>query len=146
MASSSSSFSDSSSTGGVRRLTVSIATQDKFVVNRDTGYRVTVTATAADEMSADVFRYLYQPPAGGNEPAVRYDGVCSPADMAEMPAGDPLPNAFPAWCRRNSVDLVLRSSSEADDMIATIKEELQTLVDSLNRMDQLLVTDVATFQ
>lgn len=143
----SSSFSDSSSsTGGGRRLTVSISTQKDFVINRDTGYRVVAAVTEAVGLNANVFRYLYLPPAGVNEPAVRYDGVCSPSDMAEFPAGDPLPDAFPAWCRRDGVDLVLRSSAEATDMIATLKDELQTLIDSLNRSDLLETTDVAVFQ
>lgn len=142
----SSSASDSSSTtGDGRRLTVSISTQKDFVVNRDTGYRITVAVTEAVGLDANVFRYLYQPPAGGNAPAVRYDGVCSPSDLAEFPAGDPLPDAFPAWCRRDSVDLVFRSTAEAEDVIATLRDELQTLIDSLNRSDLLLVTDVAVF-
>lgn len=128
--------SASSIGGGPRRLTATVHTQADFVVNRDTGYRVQV-AVAAENMDAHVFRYLYEPPTGPNPPAVRYDGVCSPTDLAQFPAGDPRPDAFPAWCRRDSVDLVFRSTAEAADMILVLREELQTLVDSLNRMDAL---------
>lgn len=138
---SSSSSSDSSIAGG-RSLSLSVSTQKDFVINRDTGYRVVVAVTQATGMDANIFRYSYQPPAAGNAASVRYDGVCSPSDMEEFPAGDPDPDAFPAWCRRDSVDLVFRSTREAEETIAVIKEEAQTLVDSLNRSDTLVVSEV----
>lgn len=132
--------SDSSSASvvsGARRLTVTVSTQASFRTGRDTGIRTVIAVATADNMPSDVFRYMAQPVTDSNPAAVAYDGVCSPADLEEFPVGDPDPAQFPPFCRRNVVDLVFRSSTQADEMRSAILYELQALVDTLNRMDTL---------
>lgn len=131
--------------GGGRRLAVRTSTQADYVVGRDTGYRVLLEVTSAEEMDGRVFRYLASPVTGADPPAVVYDGVCSPSDLEQWPPVDPTPGQFPAFCRRDSVDLVFRSRGQAEDWLTACREELQTLVDSLNRQDRLEAVDEMTF-
>lgn len=143
--SSSSVIESSSSAGGGRSLEIRVSAQRDHVVGRDTGYRLLVEVTAAAEMDGRVFRYMARPVTGASDPDVAYDGVCSPSDLEQWPAGDPTPGEFPPFCRRASVDLVFRSRAVADEWLDACQQELQTLVDSLNRQDRLEAIDTITF-
>lgn len=139
-----SSSSSASAESGTRRLEYLFEHQKNYTVGRDTGFRFKITITNAVDMPSEVFRYLQDPITSTEDPAVKYNGVCSPTDLETFPAGDPETGAFPPWCRRREVDMVLKSRAEALDLQEVILEELQRLVDSLNRQDVLIAADAGT--
>lgn len=89
-----------------------------------------------------LFRYLQRPwSAGDTESVLTFDGVCSPADLAEYRPDTPDPTRLPAFCRLDYVDLLFRSRAEALETWRVMQEELNTLLAALAAGDTL---DAAT--
>ena len=90
--------------------------QTKYVVNNVDGFRMKIDAYDANNMSAAIFRYLRTPfSATTGTYSDEFDGVCSPSDLEEFPDGSPTPNANPAWFRKDTIDLVFRSQTTANE-------------------------------
>lgn len=91
-------------------------------------------------MSEAVFRYRALPVIPGQAARTgAFDGVCSPADLAEFPEEEPFANADPPWFRLNYVDLVFRSHGQALEARDAILGELRQLVYTLDEMDDMEV-------
>ena len=137
MSESSSSESSASITRGV---SLTRSAQTPYAGKRFHGVRFTVMAHSAVLMDNEVFLYLrgtVNPETGAL--ADRFSNVCSPPDMAEYPIDGPV--GQPPFYRRSTVDLVFRSRAEAEDCWVAIQAEVQSLIDSLNRLDTLDLVD-----
>lgn len=110
--------------------------QTKYVVNNVDGFRMKIDAYDANNMSASIFRYLRAPfSAATGTYSDEFDGVCSPSDLEEFPDGSPTPGANPAWFRKDTVDLVFRSQTTANETWDKIVSDVKILVNTLDIMD-----------
>lgn len=110
--------------------------QTKYVVNNVDGFRMKIDAYDANNMSAAIFRYLRAPfSAATGTYSDEFDGVCSPSDMEEFPENSPTANSNPAWFRKDSVDLVFRSQTTANETWDKIVSDVNVLVNTLDIMD-----------
>lgn len=102
------------------------------------GFRLLVTAADGNNMSEAVFRYRAIPIQPSQaERSGHFDGVCSPADLAEYPLDEPHADADPPWFRSATADLVFRSRYDLEQAWADIQEDVQGLVSALDLMDSL---------
>lgn len=134
--SSSSSSSIGTGEAGGRGLWLRRFAQRPYRTTEAQGFRMAIAAYGASRMSDRVFRYIRRPynPITGVT-ADELDGVCSPADLEEFPEDAPNPADNPAWFRRASVDLVVRSQAEAEELWSGVVKELTALVAALDFMD-----------
>ena len=111
------------------------------------GSRLTCIAQNSTGFNDDsIFRYERIP---GVPPTVPdndvLNGVCSPADLEELPIGAPNPTSQqPTFFRLNTVDMVFRAASHADDAALDIQEDVKRLVLSLNFLDSLAAPTTIT--
>jgi hypothetical protein len=119
--------------------------QERYVANAVDGFRFQVVAYAECGMPKDIFLYLrkpYDPTTGADRD--EFQGVASPSDLEEYPAGAPIVGSQPPWWRSHTVDLVFRSQSLAEEAWTALLEEVGILVDTLDLMDELtVIADVA---
>lgn len=119
-------------------LLISWYTSD-YILGRDDGVRVRITATEACGMSPKVFAFRMLPlNANTGETNGYFDHICSPVDLAEYPEDEPLAGASPQWFRLDYVDVLLRSWLEAEDFIAGVRSDLRRCVATLNRAQALV--------
>jgi hypothetical protein len=108
-----------------------------YVAGTIQGTRIKITAAAAcGDMPTKIFRYR-EVPLNPNESTKvgAFDGVCSPADLEDMPEDTPTVNSDPSWFRLDYVDLVLRSRAEVEDLWASLYEEVGELKVTLDLLD-----------
>lgn len=111
--------------------------QSRFQTNVIDGFRWVVTAVGATNMPNEIFRFIRRPLAVGDGTTVdEFDGVCSPPDLEEFDIGNPIPDREPKFLRLATVDLVFRSQHEADETWTAVVEDVTSLVNTLNIMDQ----------
>lgn len=106
-------------------------------------FRLRVEASDPEDTGADpaVFLYLRRPanPYNGDIGDI-FQTIASPVDMAEYPVGEPnVDTPFPIF-RLPYVELDLRSVDLAEDSWGIIVSEVDTLLKSLNRMEDLVPT------
>jgi hypothetical protein len=127
-----------------RRIVLKPTFQRGYIPDVVDGFRFTVTVVAANLMPTKIFRYLAVPTQVRSNPAGppdiiesrgAYDGVCSPADLEDFPEDAPTPDARPPWYRLDYVDLIVRSRSIATDAYMVLLDEIQSLVATLDLMD-----------
>ncbi len=137
----SNSSSSGSSEGARRSISVTRESVAPFAGQRFQGWRLRATASHERLMPQEIFLYergTVSPDSA--DPADRFLNVCTPSDLAEYPTVNP--SGIPSFYRRNDLDLVFRTREIADEAWAAIRSRVQSLVDSLNRMD--LLTQVET--
>jgi len=101
----------------------------------DDAYRLVVTVKSATGLSPGIFLYLAMPLLPNQtEQEAKFQGVCSPWDLIDAPLNAPDTNADPPWFRYDSVDLILRSTAEADQAWTTITEQVGILLETLERL------------
>lgn len=110
-----------------------------MVINVVDGFRFRVEAYGGHLMPNHIFRYLRRPlnPDTGTR-IDELDGVCSPPDLEEFGEDAPLPDVVPPFLRLDFVDVLLRSQHEADEAWRVILEDVHSLVDTLNIMDNIV--------
>lgn len=125
-------------TSGGRGIYLRRLVQERFQTNVIDGFRFRVEAHDNHLMPKAIFRYLRrQSDADGGE-VDEFDGVCSPPDLEEFGETEPVAGAAPPYLRLDYVDVVFRSQSQADDAWKVIVEEVTSLVDTLNVMDNIV--------
>ena len=113
-----------------------IQLQRNFVVANNM-YRLRLTVTAATGVTPQLFLYLQLPLIPGEtENTGEFQGVCSPADLSEFPAFEPLQSADPPWFRHDTVDLLCRSVDEGMAAQLEIVQQLHQLLRALHELDQ----------
>lgn len=110
----------------------------RYIANELDGVRVRIEADDAIDVTRKIFAYITLPldPQSGDRTAA-FDHICSPSDLEEYPADNPLPGITPEWLRLNYVDVILRSWDEAVDLITQVKLDVKALITTLNTMDSL---------
>lgn len=112
-------------------------------------FRVVVTDVGGLE-DRKIFRYLQRPwRMDDAESILTFDGVCSPADLAEYRPDTPDPTRSPAFCRLDYVDLLFRSRGESDETWVMLQAEVTALLqaladgDSLDAAETIVIGDVS---
>lgn len=110
-----------------------------YRVGRDDAVRVRFDVLNACNMPAEVFAYRMLPvdPSNGQS-AATYDHTCSPVDLVEYPANEPVPGESPEWFRLSYVDVLVRSTAEAVAFVNRVRRDLSSLKASLDRTDTLM--------
>ena len=102
------------------------------------GIRVRIEAGAAENMPSKIFAYLMLPlEPGTTERAGAFDHVCSPTDLEEYPADEPIPNVRPEWFRLDYVDVIVRSRAEAYAFIRDVAADVHVLKTTLDVTDRI---------
>ncbi len=111
------------------------------------GRRLRVTATEARNVSDAIFVYLTRPvsPSNPTELIADFHKVASSVDLEELPEDEPYPNSLPPWFRLNFVDLLFPSNSQLDECLAAIKEDVATLITTLEVADRLTAQDEVVY-
>jgi hypothetical protein len=107
-------------------------------------YRLRVDVSDPDNTGADpyVFLYLRRPVNPyNNEVLDDFHAVVSPVDLAEYPVGEPDASTTYPFFRTNFIELDFRATSQALQTWVLIVTEINNLLLSLDRMDQLVVTE-----
>lgn len=111
----------------------------------DDGIRVRITVVCSTNVPRKVFAYRTLPRnPRTNEEVGYFDHVCTPADLEDYPEDAPLPGHRPKWFRLDYVDVLLRSYAEVEAFIDDVRTDLDRLVATLDRMDQLTPGGTAT--
>ena len=108
-----------------------------YVTAREDAIRVRVDVTCASGLPAAVFAYRMLPDDPYGAESGHFSHICSPVDLEEYPESAPRTNDSPQWFRLSWVDVLVRSATEAENLVAVIREDLQRLLDSLAATDTL---------
>lgn len=127
-------------------LTKEVSTYN--IPNRTQAWRLKVTVTDCNNVDPNIFMYLRGP--GNTETEERIDAfqaVCSPVDLEEYPAGEPL-DTGPSFFRVAEVDLLSRSRTLLEEtwnaIVSDVEELIQTLV-SICELQHADVVRIGTF-
>jgi len=110
-----------------------------YTLERDHGIRLRIEITCTTGLDTKLFAYRMLPTAYNDTRGV-FSHVCSPVDLEDYPADNPLVGVAPEWFRLDFVDVLLRSTTEATNLLNAVREDLRTLVATLERMDTLMPT------
>lgn len=111
-------------------------TSSPYITEKTDGQRLRIEACAGG-LSDKIFAYRMLPVDVGGGQAAYFSHVCSSVDLAEYPEDAPVPGHSPQWLRVQYVDVLVRSTAEADDFLAVVKQDVATLVASLDRQETL---------
>ncbi len=114
----------------------------KYVVGRDDGIRIRITLTANTNVPAELFAYRIVP--NGVDTTAYFSHVCSPSDIEDFPANTASPEAVPPWFRLSYVDVLLRSTEEAENFRTVVLDDIRRLIATLDRMAVLFPTGSTT--
>lgn len=105
--------------------------------------RVTVAEVYGD-IPKELFVFRRHPlnPTTG-ETLDEFATVASVADLAEYPVGQPDPAAGLPFFRRDSFEVDVRSTADAESVWSAVQQEVAALVAALNRLDTLAQTEDA---
>jgi hypothetical protein len=119
-------------------------TTSHYVYGRYDGVRVRVSVDEACNVTPKIFAYRMLPVDPNTGAAEgHFSHICSSVDLAEYPEDAPVPGASPQWFRLSYVDVILRSWAEALDFIDVVYEDIRSLKDSLDNMDEIVgVTEI----
>lgn len=105
-------------------------------------FRLRVEAHQAENMDPNVFMYRRDPANPYTSDATdTFFTVASPVDMAEFPPGQPNPGNAVPFFRKSWVELDFRSTEQAMQAWQLILKEVSTLIDAMNRLDELQMVE-----
>lgn len=113
-----------------------------FVPNCGYAFRLRVTTKDAVMMPAHIFIHeqrLADPAV--LDVAEDFVYVASPFDVTIYPTTAPTPGQYPAYFRKDQVDIVLPSTAAAEAAWAAIRDAVYVLVDAYDRLDTLTVVE-----
>ena len=106
------------------------------------GFNLFVQAGMAIGMSDKVFIHQRSAPdTYTGEVCDEFVTIAGPVDMEEWPENDPDPSLPAAFFRKSTADVIVRSTAEAQILWEHMKKEVCILVDALNRLDELKLTE-----
>lgn len=112
------------------------------IENRGDGFRIRITASAADMMPNEVFlnkENLFDPVSLLTN--TEFCAVASPEDLVNLPIGEPDPLDSPPFFRTAVIDVIVGSRALAEGLWDEVKAQVCGLVDALNRKDRLVVAE-----
>lgn len=117
-----------------------------YIVERQDGIRVRAHVNSAIGMPTRIFAYRMRPKSPVDGTAVaEFSHICSSVDLEEFPADGPIVNSSPEWFRLEFVDVLVRSKAEALDFIDVLRQDVRTLVKTLQTMDTLVLGGLEHF-
>ena len=118
---------------GKKRIQLVPTFQKRFVINATDGFRLKVEAKNPCLMEAEIFRYYRYPAAQiyGGKILDEFTGVCSWADMVELPKDAPIPGTSPAAFRLSYFDVVVRTQALAYEVWELVKKDVDHLVQTM---------------
>lgn len=138
----SSSLSSSSEIcGNTRKVNLRCQFQRRATAYGIDGCRLTVTVLEACNMEPYIFRFLRHPPDLAGVQRDQFTGVCSGVDYHELPVQEPNASDDPPTYRDSSFDIVVESTTRADEVWTIVKNEVGILIQSLNNQDNLETVD-----
>ena len=108
-------------------------------------YRMRVEVTAVEGAGLDRSIFIYRRVPISPYTGVNYDDFCAvagPAQMADVPIGEPDANRYWPFYRLDYVELDFTSPQLAEEVWNTIKNEARILCEGMGRYSQLAVADV----
>ena len=104
--------------------------------------RVVAEALPGEDTDPNVFVFKREPP----DPYTGVDvdtfcAICSPVDLADFPALEPDVNRNYPFFRRAEIELDFRATSQAEEIWLTIIREVGTLMQAMDRLEQLVLTE-----
>ncbi len=96
--------------------------------------RLTVTVAEVTGLDTNIFVFQRLPLTDSPTPIDEYIGVASPADLSQYPASDPGSGTY--W-RSSSAVLDFRSTELLELAVDNIREDIQSLVDSVNTLSTI---------
>lgn len=113
------------------------------VVEYGEGFRVKIVSSSAQNMSEKIFRYMREPRNPNDAaPPDKFNGVCDPADIEDLPEEGPFGYMDPKWFRRDYVDLVLATRQEAVDFRMDVVAEIKELTRAYDMLETFITIDV----
>lgn len=109
----------------------------RYVHGRHDGVRVRFDVDCASGLDTRIFAYRMRPVNSSGSAEGFFSHICSPVDMAEYPADEPVAGQSPEWFRLSFVDVMLRSVTEADDFIAAVRSDVRRILATLSTMDTI---------
>lgn len=110
-------------------------TSSKYVVGRDDGIRIRIQLSDAENVPLELFAYRLSPQNADFK--AQFSHVCSPNDIEEYPANQASADGSPPWFRLSYVDLIFRSTAEANSLLSVVQEDILRLLRTLDRMAAL---------
>lgn len=129
-----------------RRIRIHWATS-RYKLGRDDAIRVRIEVACADGLPSDkifAYRLLPKNPKTGSKRGF-FSHICSPADLEDYPEDEPYPTHVPSWFRLNYVDVLLRSTTEAEALIEDVRSDIRRLLRSLKAVDTVFFTGEDAF-
>lgn len=108
-----------------------------YRLGRDDGIRIRIDAECPEGMSPKIFAYRMLPLTPQGQQAGHFSHICSPVDLEEYPEDGPCPGTSPEWFRLSFVDVLVRSTEEAQNLVQIVREDVTRLISTLNRTDTL---------
>jgi hypothetical protein len=107
-------------------------------------YRIRIDATEAQgpDIDKNVFIYKRMPPSPYNAQTTDvFEAIAGPPQLASFPVGDPNPDSNWPYYRLDYVELDVASSEQAESIWQEIKAEVAVLIQAMDRLDQLSITE-----
>jgi hypothetical protein len=117
----------------------------RYILGQDDGIRLRLVASCADNMPSKIFAYRMLPLNPQGVQLGHFSHICSPVDLEEYPEDEPCPGHAPEWFRLDVVDVLVRSTEEAANFLAIIRDDVQRIIWTLNRMDMLFYGGEAAY-
>lgn len=111
----------------------------EFVKNRGDVFRIRITAKDNVLMPKHIFahqKWLVNPYDGTE--ADEFCFIASPFDSTIYPIGQPDPNQFPPFFRKDQIDVLVPSTEDAETVWDTIHLHVCNLAEAYNRLDALV--------
>lgn len=110
---------------------------------RSQGYRLRVTVTRATGVSPNIFRYdVHGPDALSQEPYLKFESVCRPVDLEELPVGVPEDLTDVLSVRLAEMDLLFASKAELEELWLAVVADRDELLRTLGTLCELQVDAV----
>lgn len=129
-----------------RKIRIHWATS-RYTLGRDDAVRVRIEVACADGLPSDkifAYRLLPKNPKTGSKRGF-FSHICSPADLEDYPEDEPIPTHVPPWFRLSYVDVLLRSTTEAEAFIEDVRSDIRRLLRSLKAVDAVFFTGEDNF-
>ena len=104
----------------------------RYVLGRDDGIRVRIELSEPNGVPVELFAYRLSPQNADFR--AQFSHVCSPTDLEEYPPNAAAANAVPPWFRLSYVDLIFRSTAEAEALRQVVQEDILRLLRTLDRL------------
>ena len=117
----------------------------RFVEGRTQGFRLKAAVVEAVDVTSDIFVYQIKSQPGFTGKDFHFVNIASPSDIEEYPAGIPDdlndPDIEPFF-RTDNIDLVFRSAQAVDEALEKIDQDVESLIEALNLMEELQALQV----